>query len=1130
MGYQSKNGVDDMVMLTKINNDGINDNLKKRHAADQIYTYIGHVLISVNPYKEIKGLYIDRVLKDYKGKYRYEMPPHVYALADDMYRTMLNDRFSQCVIISGESGAGKTEASKKIMQFVAAVSGNSPSVKHVKDVILESNPLLEAFGNAKTIRNNNSSRFGKYMEIQFDISGDPEGGRIRNYLLEKSRVVYQTNGERNFHIFYQILQGADSAMQSELGITNADYFHYLNQGQCYTVEGTDDRAEFQDTMNAMTCMNISQGEQQEILRLLMGILYLGNIYFKAGGKDDAQIVEKQVVEMFAYLIQSDPASCTKSLCYRTISTGTQGKSARVSTYNCPQNVQGAEYSRDALAKALYSRLFDWIIAKINTALGWINDPDCLVLGILDIYGFEIFQKNGFEQFCINYVNEKLQQIFIQLTLKAEQEEYAKEGIKWEHIDFFNNQICCELIESKRPIGILTMLDDVCNFPKGSDEKFLAQICEAYGQHAHFSGGQGAGEFIIRHFAGDVVYNTEGFTDKNKDLLFNDLIDLAHCTSSVMIQSLFPEAKTATDKRRPTTAGFKIKESINALVATLQECNPHYIRCIKPNEKKQANNYNSDLVLHQVKYLGLLENVRVRRAGYAYRQLYEKFFYRFRVCSSQTWPSWNGDFIAGAEAILKVMNLEVGQYQKGSTKIFIRAPETVFALEELRERKVYSYANSIQRFFLRFSLSNYYYNLQVNGNQQMQNKKERRRLSLERPFKGDYLGYRENFTLKAVVEKNGKEKLTFGDRGNEIEKGKRARRQIILTDQALYVVAILQNKEKDKVARAKKPWLYQERRIEVNKIRGVVFSTLADNFFLVQVTGEADVLLENRRKTEFLATLMKTNPGLSITFNDNMQITAKVGKKPVPVQFMKDPKVTEGVKISGKKILVAAGLPANTAANLRPPEAMPTIQSDPYGGRRDNQPRGGAVQRGGGQPQARGGAPPMRGGGMPRGGAAPAAAPAPSFGGGGGGGGDSRQQVKALYDFDAENPDELTFRAGDLIYLEEEMGEWWRGEHNGQSGIFPANYVEIVKSAPPAARGAPRGGPGGGGPARGAPAPRGGPGGPARGGPGGPGGAPQRGGPAMARGGPGGPQRGGPGPGGPQRGAPMQRGAPRGRGF
>lgn len=213
---QNKAGVDDMVMLSKVSNDGINDNLKKRHQTDIIYTYIGHVLISVNPYKEIKNLYTDRTLKDYKGKYRYEMPPHVYALADDMYRTMLNERQNQCVIISGESGAGKTEASKKIMQFVAAVSGNSPNVKHVKDMILESNPILEAFGNAKTIRNNNSSRFGKYMEIQFEIGGDPEGGKINNYLLEKSRVVYQQNNERNFHIFYQLLSGADGGMQSEL--------------------------------------------------------------------------------------------------------------------------------------------------------------------------------------------------------------------------------------------------------------------------------------------------------------------------------------------------------------------------------------------------------------------------------------------------------------------------------------------------------------------------------------------------------------------------------------------------------------------------------------------------------------------------------------------------------------------------------------------------------------------------------------------------------------------------------------------------------------------------------------------------------------------------------------------------
>jgi len=1121
--YSSKHGVDDMVMLSKVSNDAVTDNLKKRHAADVIYTYIGHVLISVNPFKDIKDLYTDRTLRDYKGKFRYELPPHVYALADDMYRSMLNDRENQCVIISGESGAGKTEASKKIMQFIAAVSGSSPSVIHVKNVIVESNPLLEAFGNAKTLRNNNSSRFGKYMEIQFDLSGDPQGGKVNNYLLEKSRVVGRALNERSFHIFYQLIAGADSSLQSELGLSGPDYFNFLNSSRCYQVDGIDDKAEFQDTMNSMNVMGIAKDAQHEVLRLLAAILYLGNITFIPGGKgDESKIKDQQVVDMFAHLIQSDSMSCTKALLFRTIQTGTAGKSARVSTYDCPNNVEGAEYSRDALAKALYTRLFDWIVAKVNDALGWYPDSN-LTLGILDIYGFEIFEKNGFEQFCINYVNERLQQIFIQLTLKAEQEEYDAEGIKWEHIDFFNNKICCDLIESKKPIGILTLLDDVCNFPKGSDEKFLGKLVESYTGHAHFQAGMGAGEFIIKHYAGDVVYNTDGFCDKNRDLLVNDLIDLAHCTQSWLIQDLFPEAKTVADKRRPTSAGFKIKDSINQLVAALEICAPHYIRCIKPNEKKQGNNFDDKMVHHQVKYLGLLENIRVRRAGYAFRQFYDKFFYRYRVCSSQTWPSYSGKPTdpAVADAILSVMNLEAGAYQKGKTKVFIRAPETLFALEELRERKVYSYANSIQRFFLQFSMNTYFYNLQTSVNQKVQGKKERRRLSLERPFKGDYISYRENFPLKAIIERNGKEKMSFADRVNKYTRSvKRQRRLLLITDQAIYLVAVDKNKDKDKVARAKKPWLYVEkRRLPHNTVRGITFSTLCDGFFVLHVTGSYDSVLECRRKTELLSILTKYNSGLNIAFSDNITFAVKENKQG-GISFTKDPVIPTGsAKTKGKKVLVGQGLDRNTTPNLKPPAAVPVHvqQTDPYGrargggGAREGGPapaRGGGAPRGpsaprggapGGPSAPRGGGPrPSPGGAQPaspRGPSAPAPAAAPAA--------PQKLRCEALYDFDAENPDELTFTAGAIIEVNKQDQEWWTGTLDGREGMFPATYVKLLPQqaapapapAPTQRGGAPRGGPA----ARGAPAPRGAPA--------------QRGAPPPARGAPAGAPRGAP------RGAP-----------
>jgi len=1017
MAYKSQHGVDDMVMLSKIGNDSILDNLKKRYGGDVIYTYIGNVLISVNPFKQIKNLYSERNLLEYRGKFRYELQPHVYAVADDMYRNMYAEGQSQCVIISGESGAGKTEAAKLIMQYIAAVSGKGADVTRVKDVILESNPLLEAFGNAKTLRNNNSSRFGKYMEVQFDGSGDPEGGRVTNYLLEKSRVVYQTKGERNFHIFYQVLAGANAQLKSELRIESPDKYNYLSASGCYTVDGVDDSAEFQDVIKAMKVIGLSDAEQKEIWRLVVAILYLGNIQFKNNAKDEAQIDQpsRKALENFAFLMQTDVASCEKALCFRTISTGTQGRSARVSTYACPQNSEGAYYSRDALAKALYSRLFDWIVNKVNVALGYKSNSSSLMIGILDIYGFEIFEKNGFEQMVINYVNERLQQIFIELTLKTEQEEYFSEGIQWEQIDYFNNKICCDLIESKRPAGVLTLLDDVCIAPKGDDDKFLGKLNENFAQHAHYSSAaQASNSFTIKHYAGDVEYCCEGFVDKNKDLLFNDLVELAACTSSKLIPQLFPEIHAEKDKKKPTTAGFKIKESIGALVKALSACTPHYIRCIKPNGNKRANDFDTSLVMHQVKYLGLLENVRIRRAGYAYRQTYDKFFYRYRVCCKETWPNWTGGFEAGCESILKSMDLDPKQFSKGKTKIFIRAPETVFNLEELRERKVFIYANKLQRFFLRFTLMSYYYSLQKSANDSMKSQKERRRLSIERPFQGDYINYRENFALKDIVNKNGKEKVMFSHSVNKYDRRSRCQRRILLlSDQAIYFIAI--EKNKDKEDRKKRPWIYvQKRRLLLAGITSVDMSRLADGFVVLKTMNEHDQIFECRRKTEFLGTLFKAykTGTLRVNYNNSIGVAIKASKqggkgKERMITFEKGAKpesVFKGTKVQSPN----DGLPADTVPNLTAPEALPVVSMPVY------------------RPAMNAKAPAHN---------SPSAA---------------KPTAKALYDFDAESSMELSFKEGDMLtVIDQASGDWWDAELRGRRGKVPSNYLQIVKTSTPA---------------------------------------------------------------------------------
>ncbi|KYM95104.1 Myosin-Ie, partial [Cyphomyrmex costatus] len=415
--WQSQNvkisGVDDMVLLPKINEDAIIENLRKRYMDDYIFTCIGPVLVLVNPFKQMP-YFGEKEVEIYQGAAPYENPPHIYGLADEMYRNMLIDNESQCVIISGESGAGKTVAAKYIMSYIAKVSGGGKKVQKVKDVILESNPLLEAFGNAKTVRNNNSSRFGKYVEIQFGSGGQPNGGKISNFLLEKSRITCHNSDERNFHIFYQLATGANQEMKTELGLTDLDYYQYLSYGGNYRVDGINDMRDFQETLQALSVMGIKDAEVMDIFRLVAGILHLGNIQF---AEDDnySQIADKQFLEFPAYLFRISVEQLSRKLISREFESkwGSQSESVDVTL-----NIEQALYARDALAKDIYARLFDYLVKKINSAME--TNTDGYEIGILDIYGFEIFEKNGFEQFCINFVNEKLQQIFIELTLKVEQ--------------------------------------------------------------------------------------------------------------------------------------------------------------------------------------------------------------------------------------------------------------------------------------------------------------------------------------------------------------------------------------------------------------------------------------------------------------------------------------------------------------------------------------------------------------------------------------------------------------------------------------------------------------------------------------------------------------------------------------
>eukprot|EP01090_Pellita_catalonica_P015572 TRINITY_DN4247_c0_g1_i1.p1 TRINITY_DN4247_c0_g1~~TRINITY_DN4247_c0_g1_i1.p1 ORF type:complete len:720 (-),score=136.68 TRINITY_DN4247_c0_g1_i1:60-2099(-) len=599
---------------------------------------------------------------------------------------------------------------------------------------------------------------------------------------------------------------------------------------------------------------------------------------------------------------------------------------------------------------------------------------------------------------------------------------------------------------------MTYLDDVCNFPKGTDEKFLGKISEAFANHAHFGRSTDPNEFIIKHYAGDVSYNIHGFCDKNKDTLFKDLVGLADVTSSAFVKGLFPEVREIMQsKAKPTTAGFKIKNSINELVVALSSCTPHYIRCIKPNETKSANSWDSKLSTRQVKYLGLLENVRIRRAGYAYRQLYDKFFYRYRVVCPKTWPNWTGDFKTGAEAILQHVGLKLGDYQLGNTKIFVRAPETVFNLEELRERTVFTYASKIQRFFLRTSLKRYYYNVKKSGNDKLLNSKERRRLSLDRPFHSDYIGYRMNFGLKDVV-KDGSEKTIFTDVVSKYDRRSRLQRRILLVSkQNLRLVAIDKNKTKDKEERKRIPYVYCVKRVvPLSKIEGFVLSSLADNFVLMNVVGEHGSLFECRRKTELLGTLMQVKSDLRVSFSDSLSVVIKKKKKPRAITFVKDESGGPG-RIKKVKVSVATGLPKSSTPTLEiPPDASSASYNAPaheykVGGlrRKNADPPRGGQSRGrarGGMGRGRGVSPPARGRGAapPARGGRGAALPSPGRGGNSGGGG---EYVKALYDFVPENADELEFKAGAVVQvISKESADWWTGKYQNRTGIFPANFV------------------------------------------------------------------------------------------
>ncbi|XP_030649562.1 myosin-9 isoform X1 [Chanos chanos] len=702
--------VEDMAELTCLNEASVLHNLKERYYSGLIYTYSGLFCVVINPYKNLP-IYSEEIIEMYKGKKRHEMPPHIYAITDSAYRSMMQDREDQSILCTGESGAGKTENTKKVIQYLAHVASshktkkdqNSGVLSHgeLEKQLLQANPILEAFGNAKTVKNDNSSRFGKFIRINFDVNGYIVGANIETYLLEKSRAIRQAKDERTFHIFYYLLTGAGDKRRSELCLENYNNYRFLSNGNV-TIPGQQDKDLFVETMESMRIMGIPEDEQTGLLKVVSAVLQLGNMTFKKERhSDQASMPDDTAAQKVCHLMGMNVTDFARAILSPRIKVGRD-------YVQKAQTQEQAEFAVEALAKATYERMFRWLVMRINKALDKTKRQGASFIGILDIAGFEIFELNSFEQLCINYTNEKLQQLFNHTMFILEQEEYQREGIEWSFIDFgLDLQPCIDLIEKPaNPPGILALLDEECWFPKATDKSFVEKVLQEQGTHPKFHKPKklkDEADFCIIHYAGKVDYKADEWLMKNMDPLNDNVATLLNQSTDKFVSELWKDVdrivgldKVAGMSEMPgafktrkgmfRTVGQLYKEQLAKLMATLRNTNPNFVRCIIPNHEKKAGKLDPHLVLEQLRCNGVLEGIRICRQGFPNRIVFQEFRQRYEILTPNAIPKGFMDGKQACVLMIKALELDPNLYRIGQSKVFFRAG-VLAHLEEERDMKI-----------------------------------------------------------------------------------------------------------------------------------------------------------------------------------------------------------------------------------------------------------------------------------------------------------------------------------------------------------------------------------------------------------------------------------------------------------